>query len=142
MAQLKEIKADQKPRAPIKILVDYKDSDLFLFDYTQNISKAGLFLETTKTLPIGTTVMLSFSLPQNSRLITALGEVVWCQRTSSRSSSPVPGMGIRFREISVEDEKLIAEYIKRFEQSALDGWDLLQEENIGDSTDPLDIILE
>ena len=142
MAQLKEINADMKQRAPIKILVDYKDSDLFMFDYAQNISKAGLFLETTKTLPIGTTVLLSFTLPQSPKLITALGEVVWCQRNSSQSSSPLPGMGIRFREISREDEKLIAEYIKRFERSALGLGGILQDELLESCSDLGEVILE
>ncbi len=142
MAQLKEINADMKHRAPIKILVDYKDSDLFMFDYAQNISKAGLFLETTKTLPIGTTVLLSFTLPQSPKLITALGEVVWCQRNSSSGSSPLPGMGIRFREISQEDEKLIAEYIKRFERSALGLGGPLQDELLESCSDLGEIILE
>jgi len=142
MAHLKDIKPDQKPRAPIRILVDYKESDVFLFDYTQNISKTGLFLETTKTLPTGAIVLLSFSLPRNPRLITALGEVVWCQRTSSRGSAPVPGIGICFREISQEDEKLIAEYIKRFEQPSLDGGELYQGIDLENCTDHGEIILE
>lgn len=142
MAHLKMIKPDQRPRAPIKVLVDYKDSDVFLFDYTQNISRTGLFLETTKTLPIGTTVLLSFTLPQSPRLITTLGEVVWSQRSSPRGSSPIPGMGIRFREMSQEDERLIAEYIKRFEQSASGRGRFLQEGDLEGCLDFGDIILE
>ena len=142
MANLKDINPDQKPRSPIKVLVDYKESDVFLFDFTQNISRTGLFLETTKTLPIGATVLLSFTLPQCPRLITALGEVVWSQGSRSRSSSLIPGMGIHFREISNEDEKLIAEYIKRFEQSIVNKGELYQEIDLENCTDPENLILK
>ncbi|UCD83344.1 MAG: TIGR02266 family protein [Deltaproteobacteria bacterium] len=142
MAYMKDTKPDQKPRAPIKVLVDYKESDVFLFDYTQNISRTGLFLETTKTLPIGATVLLSFTLPQSPRLITALGEVVWSQRTSYRGSSPIPGMGIHFREISNEDEELIAEYIRRFEQSILSEEELYQDIDLENCTDLENLVLK
>lgn len=110
------------PRIPIHILVDFKTTDLVMMEYAQNISTQGIFLETRDILPIGSTVLVSFILPDATRLITVQGEVVWARRKSYRkTSSTSAGMGIRFAEINPEDERAISDFITKWDSGHLYG---------------------
>ena len=108
------------PRIPIHILVDFKSTDLVMMEYAQNISTQGIFIETRDILPIGSTVLVSFILPDAPRLITVQGAVVRAKRKSHRKvSSTSAGMGIRFAEINPEDERAISEFITKWEAGRL-----------------------
>jgi len=101
---------------PIHILVDLKREDIVTTEHIQNISRTGIFIETRELLPIGSSVLLSFVLPDAPRLITVRGEVVCANRTlRHKRSSTLTGMGIRFAEINPEDEKLISAFIEKWE---------------------------
>jgi type IV pilus assembly protein PilZ len=78
-------------RAPIQLKVDYKKLNSFFADYTKNISKGGTFINTKKTLPIGTRFLFRLSVPGREEPFELNGEVV-----HANASGEEAGMGIRF----------------------------------------------
>lgn len=111
-------KKRKDPRIPIHILVDFKMSDIVTMEHAQNISKHGIFIETRDVLPIGCSVLLSFILPEETRLITAMGEVVWARGKSyQKRASTTAGIGIRFTEINPEDETAIESFVEEWEDA-------------------------
>lgn len=94
------------PRAPVTMQISYHSSEAFKTDYVQNLSKGGLFIQTTSPLPRGTPlkVVLPFSSPP--RVIEADGIVTWVQNASP-SDHGVSGMGVQFTMIDPADRAFI-----------------------------------
>jgi len=89
-------------RLPIRITVEYEDTEDFLTDYTANLSIGGMFIETKEPLAVGTRFRLRFSVPEREDPIDTVAEVRWSQ-PASRTSPMAPGMGVRFEELSRDD---------------------------------------
>jgi myo-inositol-1(or 4)-monophosphatase len=94
------------PRAPITMQISYQSSDAFKMDYVRNLSKGGLFIQTTSPLPRGTPlkVVLPFASPH--RVIEAEGVVTWVQ-SASTSDRGIPGMGVQFTALDPDDRAFI-----------------------------------
>lgn len=78
-------------RAPIELRVDYQKLNSFFADFTRNISKGGTFIETRRTLPLGTRFLFRLSIPGREEPFELHGEVV-----HARAEGEEAGMGIRF----------------------------------------------
>ncbi len=117
-----EIKKRRHPRFMVKVLMDYeedatfrfildtKDSESYLFDYSTNFSEGGLFIKTTKKLPLDSPVHLRFYLPNSERLIEATGKVAW---VNDDATPPLtPGIGIQFTKLTPESQDIIQEFIR------------------------------
>jgi len=87
----------QAERQAVTLKVDYKRMNTFFADYTQNISKGGTFIKTTKPLAIGTEFVFVLSLPQTEDQLHLLGEVIWIVDEAQATATSPPGMGIRFK---------------------------------------------
>ncbi|MDB4964806.1 MAG: response regulator receiver modulated PilZ sensor protein [Myxococcales bacterium] len=83
----------RQPRLPISLEVQYRTAGAFLVSYSVNLSKGGLFLETTTPLDPGEHVSLSFEVPGVGPLAVQ-GVVAWV-RKDSKDGLP-DGMGIQF----------------------------------------------
>jgi len=100
-------------RSPLRVVrMKVETNQDVFFGYAKNISASGLFIPTVNPKSVGDRFKLKFKLPDSSREIVVLAEVVW-NRTYSKSEEYEPGMGVRFVEISEED----AEEIRRFVNS-------------------------
>ncbi|MDP8222877.1 MAG: TIGR02266 family protein [Candidatus Lernaella stagnicola] len=102
-------------RVPLKARVDYEllSEDTFLFEYTSNLSRGGIFLATRNPLPIGTHLSLRFTLPENGRIIDTNGQVAWINEYRPGGDNINPGMGIEFTDLNDEDREAIANLVKR-----------------------------
>ena len=98
------------PRLNISMLIEYANKETFLRDYSLNISGGGIFIITTNTFPLGTELLLRFSLPGIEKRFEVKGEVVWVRNYKEGDNRP-PGMGIKFKEIDEESQKLLIDYI-------------------------------
>ena len=67
-------------RLPIRITVEYEDTEDFLTDYTANLSIGGMFIETDEPLAMGARFRLRFSVPDRDEPIDTVAEVRWCWR--------------------------------------------------------------
>jgi len=76
------------PRKPCSIIVDYATQDKAFRDYIRDISKGGVFIETTNFFSAGQEFIMTFSIPNQEKPFRFIGEVV---RTDDR------GVGVRFK---------------------------------------------
>ena len=86
-------------RLPISLKVEYRTAGAFLVAYSVNLSKGGIFLETSTPLDVGEKVSLSFEVPGSGELVVE-GVVTWIRR-GSQDGLP-DGMGVQFERL---DEK-------------------------------------
>ena len=56
-----------------RMLVDFDSADTYLYDYSNDLSEGGIFIETEKPLAPGTELTLRFTLPNVDRVF----EVSW-----------------------------------------------------------------
>jgi type IV pilus assembly protein PilZ len=105
----------QDERLPMRARMDYRDSTggNFLYEYTSNISRGGIFIETTTPLPVGTEVEMRFTPPGMDEVLEIAGTVMWVNPFREESEeNPNPGMGIQFGSLSDEAKDLVANLVK------------------------------
>jgi len=96
------------PRIPVEMWVEESTERELYFQRGANIGLGGLFLERTIPHPRGTVVTLQFTLPQDTVSITVKGEIV-----NIGDSPGELGMGIKFLNLSAEDEERLRQFIER-----------------------------
>lgn len=103
----------KSPRRPLRMRLDYKHESgaNFLFEYTQNISRGGIFIETLQPLPVGTNVVMRFTPPGEEGEIYVEGRVAWVNAVRSGEENTNPGMGIQFKNLSDENKDLISRMV-------------------------------
>jgi uncharacterized protein (TIGR02266 family) len=93
-------------RAPVRIVLSYRTIDQFFSDIATNISLGGVFIKTSRPLPVGTTLRISFNIPQFQCYVEANGVVI------HTGTPEFCGMGIKFSEIDSRALRIIDEMIK------------------------------
>lgn len=99
------------PRVPARVRLDCELAQTgtpsvygLLQFHSRNISSGGIFLEGVKNLPEDYILSIEFKLPENEKLFTVKGLVVW---TNDH------GSGIRFMTLDINDFETITEYINK-----------------------------
>lgn len=95
-------------RTPVSLVVDYSGADDFLGDYTENLSRGGTFIHTTRDLPLGHQIQLVLSFPGLLLPISVDAVVRW------RRDSEDPGIGVEFLSGAGRDK--LAAIVDRIEQ--------------------------
>jgi hypothetical protein len=95
------------PRAArVKINEEFAPVEAFINEYVADISSTGVFIKSKDPLPVGTRVNLKFSLILDElHVVEAAGEVV------RRSAQPL-GMGVAFRAVGTDAQKIIGRAVK------------------------------
>jgi hypothetical protein len=78
-------------RKACEIPINFASQNQIFTDQIKDISKSGLFIETTKPLFIGERVIMSFNMNGYDRPFKIRGEIVHANRS---------GVGVEYREIS------------------------------------------
>jgi type IV pilus assembly protein PilZ len=101
-------------RHTLRTKMDYRaqSGGDFLFEYTTNISRGGIFIETRDPLPEGTIVEMKFQPPGAEAPIEVSGKVVWVNRWRDGEDNHNPGMGIQFEELAEDNRELLAQLVK------------------------------
>jgi len=79
-------------RVPVALELEYRSAGAFLVAYTTNLSKGGIFIETSTPLPIGTVVAMQLHAPLTPAC-DVQGTVAWLRPESTGPGQPA-GMGI------------------------------------------------
>ena len=80
--------------------------EAFINEYVTDVSSTGVFIKSKDPLPVGTRVNLKFSLIlEELHVVEAAGEVV-------RQSQKPLGMGVAFRAVGPDAQKIIGRAIK------------------------------
>lgn len=98
-------------RVPITLAVGYRTAGAFLVSYSINLSKGGIFIETTEPLEIGTPLELKLEVPGLGNL-KLHGVVAWV-RKAPLGELP-PGMGVRFESLDGRYGEIIDDMVRRF----------------------------
>jgi len=107
--------ADNKRRATRlhhEIPVAYRSVGSFLTDWSTNISQGGLFINTRKTLPVGTAVRILVQLPGASFPFQLEGRVTRVTEFANRANM-VPGMGIEFTDVDEAKRRELEQFVAR-----------------------------
>lgn len=91
--------------------VEYRTAGAFLVAYSVNLSKGGIFVETTSPMPIGTVLTMRFSVPA-AGTIEVTGVVAWI-RPSDGEGKPA-GMGIEFERLDGAHGEIIDRIVAGF----------------------------
>jgi len=108
-------RAVEQPRAPrVPVVAQVKlgyDSILdFHASQSLNISRSGMFVASDRPGPVGSIVEFEFALADGLSLLKGKGEVVRV------TTSPVPGMGVRFRELDDNSRRCLERIVATNEQ--------------------------
>jgi uncharacterized protein (TIGR02266 family) len=100
-----------------KINISFKQASDFFKAYIANLGEGGLFIHTTKNLPVGSLLDLEFSLPDSNQAITTKGKVMWIRPQDMSTEKMPPGMGIQFIDMNPNDNELLKNYLAKFGSS-------------------------
>ena len=108
----REIRND--PRVTVTFGVKYVTPEGQQFESrASGIGGGGLFIESLKPLPVGTKLVLEFSLPeQPSEWLPAKGLIAWVCPKADQYNTFSPGMGVRFTEINPDIRNRVLELVK------------------------------
>ncbi len=105
--------ATRKEERVQKVLtLEYKDPKGFIKAYTANASSSGLFIKTQNPLNEGDQFLLKLKIPGLPEPLKIKCEVVWSRTRESIPSNRPPGMGVKFRQISPEDQQRLKDFLK------------------------------
>ena len=100
-------------RFPTEISVDVRSGEHFLFAYITNISEMGIFVRTDDIRPVGTSLRLRFSGPEDEGTpIEVAGTVTWVNPVRIGGDNPNPGMGVRFENLTPELRESLVELVR------------------------------
>lgn len=87
----------KEKRAPAALKVKYKSAnvDEFIEQAGVNISRGGIFVKTSKPMPLGVPLRLELQLSSGAPVIRGVGKVAW-RREPGQSGDQPAGMGIKF----------------------------------------------
>lgn len=101
-------------RVPIQLLVDYKADGSYLFDFCRDLGTGGVFIQTSKPLPTGSDIDLTFTIPDSKETLNTKGTVIWAQQPVAGRKDLVPGMGVQFSGFSGEQRRLLEGFVERY----------------------------
>lgn len=100
-----------EPRVEARVRVKFNQAGSFVEEYTRNISKAGVFIETIHPNSLGEKIEMSLFIPKGDRKILAIGEVIHIITPECANEKRAPGMGVHILDLKKEDENKLIEFI-------------------------------
>ncbi len=100
------------PRKTLRTKVIFEDEtgEGFIYFYSTDVSRGGIFLESDIPLKQGTRAFLSFTLGEGSPPLRVTAQVVRIEKQSD-NSLPVIGMGIQFVDLPESVQKALQDFI-------------------------------
>ena len=78
----------------------------------RNISLGGVFIAMEEPPAFGADLDLEFSIPTGDQNIRCKGFVVWSTKSNPEKAPGLQGMGVRLTDISVQEMRMLSEFIK------------------------------
>ncbi len=103
----------KEPRVPVRIRIQYETADRFFEDYIRNLSLGGIFIETSKPLPVHTKLKIQLCLPEMKDPLVVDGVVVHTLRVGKQVAPSVSGMGISFSALDNQSRLLLEDYLQK-----------------------------
>lgn len=104
----------QRQHVRVDVNHEFAIIEEYMAEYVSNISQGGVFIRSKNPLPLGTRVMLRFSIiVDDVEIVEGEGEVVRVDRDPN-----MMGMGVAFTRLTAESKQLIDTIIARATASA------------------------
>ena len=103
----------REPRHRVDIQVDETTSGMFTAARVSNLSRGGLFIETSSPLPLQAPVELALKLPEIGATVHVQGRVVWTFDVKKDSAHLMTGSGIKFVDLGAEQRRILEDYLAR-----------------------------
>ena len=99
-------------RRPMRLGLNYRHANggNFLYERGSNISDGGIFIETSRPLPVGTTLTIRFPPPSGEAEVEVEGTVAWVNAASR--GTPNPGMGISWSGLDENQREVVASVVR------------------------------
>ncbi len=105
-----------RQRIDTPIAIRFKRFDDFVEEVSENLSPTGMFIRTSKPLPLGAEFAFEFQLRDEFALFKGTAEVVWTRRRSEGTDRP-PGMGVRFLKLDLTSQKVVRRIVEQRAES-------------------------
>jgi len=91
----------------LNLKIKFKSASLddFVARYGADVSAGGIFIRTKQPLAVGTPLHFDFTLGDGAPLMAGLGTVVWVREADASRIGSVPGMGVRFDQLTPEGQQ-------------------------------------
>lgn len=89
------------------INVNFKIRGQKFSSYILDISRSGVFIETTESFASGLKMLLRFSSPEDRKPLNLIGEIVWCDNR---------GVGVKFHHLTKDQGKLLKNFSEKTEE--------------------------
>ena len=93
----------ESTRRPCLIKANYRIQDRNFNSYILDIGIGGVFIEADTRFPVGTELLLKFSLPNHPQPILFAGKIVW---------STARGFGVNFDKVSVQQSDMLESFVE------------------------------
>ena len=92
---------------PITLRIKFKSASLdeFVARYGADVSAGGIFIRTKQPLAVGSLLQFDFSLADSSPLMAGFGTVVWVREPDASRAGSIPGMGVRFDQLTPDSQQ-------------------------------------
>lgn len=100
-------------RIPYSVEVKFRTTSSFLFAYSVNLSKGGIFLETDNLLPVGSELTLKLRIG-TAGVYDVRGRVSWVRERSDEPGARPPGIGVQFHDLDDAIGSVIDQLVTTF----------------------------
>ncbi len=101
-------------RVAIDAYIGFQSETNFYTGFSEDISTGGIFIDTFDLRPIGSKMVVNFTLP-DGHLVSATGIVRWVREYNETAQESEPGMGVQFDGLSDDDKVRIESYLTQRE---------------------------
>lgn len=98
-------------RVAIRLRVKFPSLEVLKHDYSRDISRGGIFIQTSKPRQVGDQFALTLVHPVSGDELELTGEVVRIAHIDPTSPGSVPGMGIRFADMNEEKRRQVGKFL-------------------------------
>lgn len=97
----------------IEIDLNFESMRRFQAEFSPNLSKDGLFIDTGEPLDPGSVVRFRVILPEDFIFLEGTSVVEWQRRAEAASDGP-PGMALRFVTLSPQNQELVEQLVQDY----------------------------
>jgi len=98
-------------RVPVRLRVKFPSLEVLQEDYSKDISRGGIFIQTQKPRGVGDEMIVTLVHPVSGEELDLDGEVVRVSREESHKPGSVSGMGIQFKDMDQEKVKAVERFL-------------------------------
>jgi uncharacterized protein (TIGR02266 family) len=101
-------------RRAIEADIGFQSDTNFFTGFSEDISAGGIFVATFDTKPLGSKMLINFTLP-DGHLVSTDGVVRWVREYNDTTPDVEPGMGVQFVDLNQHDQLAINDFITQRE---------------------------